>query len=80
MKPKNVAAIATVAFGLPTLAAAQSADANGDGVLTIEEVQVVAPNVDADTFTVMDTNGDGSLDQDEIQIAQEAGILPPDNS
>ncbi|KIC43874.1 hypothetical protein RA28_17825 [Ruegeria sp. ANG-S4] len=66
-------------IGLPMLAAAQSMDADGDGVLTLEEVQAVAPTVDSETFTVMDTNGDGTLDQDEVQVAQDAGVLPPSN-
>ncbi|MEX0306004.1 MAG: hypothetical protein AB3N12_01340 [Ruegeria sp.] len=77
MITKQVAVLAAVAFGLPTLVAAQSADVNGDGVLTIEEVQAVAPTVDVETFSAMDANGDGTLDQSEIQVAKEAGILPP---
>lgn len=80
MKPRNLAILATVTFGIPALAFAQSsADANGDGVLTIEEVQAVLPDMDADTFSVMDANGDGALDQAEITVAQEAGLLPPSN-
>ncbi|MEX0307697.1 MAG: hypothetical protein AB3N12_09955 [Ruegeria sp.] len=80
MKPQILAAISALALGLPTLAIAQSAaDANGDGVLTIDEVQAVVPDVDAEGFAQMDANGDGALDQDEITIAQEAGLLPPSN-
>lgn len=77
MKPQNLAVISAIALGLPALAMAQSAaDTNGDGVLTIDEVQAVVPEVDADTFSAMDANGDGALDQDEVAIAQEAGLLP----
>ncbi|MEO1108319.1 MAG: hypothetical protein AAFX90_10390 [Pseudomonadota bacterium] len=80
MKPQHLAVISAFALGLPALALAQSsADANGDGVLTIEEVQAVVPEVDTDTFSAMDANGDGALDQDEIAVAQEAGLLPPSN-
>lgn len=80
MKPQYLIVATAFALGLPGLAAAQSeADANGDGVLTIEEVQAVVPEVDTDTFSVMDANGDGALDQDEVAIAQEAGLLPPSN-
>ncbi|CUH48560.1 hypothetical protein [Ruegeria atlantica] len=80
MKPQNLAIISAFVLGLPAMAAAQSsADTNGDGVLTIEEVQAVLPEVDADGFSAMDANGDGSLDSDEIAIAQEAGLLPPSN-
>lgn len=78
MKPQFLTAISVLALGLPTLAAAQSsADTNGDGVLTIEEVQAVLPEVDADGFSAMDANGDGALDEAEIAVAQEAGLLPP---
>ncbi|WP_170325035.1 hypothetical protein [Ruegeria arenilitoris] len=77
MKPQILTAISVLALGLPTLAVAQaSADANGDGVLTIEEVQAVLPDVDADGFAAMDANGDGALDEAEIAVAQEAGLLP----
>ncbi|CUJ94477.1 EF hand [Ruegeria denitrificans] len=77
MKPQTLAAISAIALGLPALAVAQSsADANGDGVLTIEEVQAVVPGVDADVFSAMDANGDGALDEAEIAVAQEAGLLP----
>lgn len=80
MKPKNLALLTAFTLSLPTLALAQSsADADGDGVLTFEEVQAAAPEVDTDTFSAMDANGDGVLDTDEIAIAQEAGLLPPSN-
>ncbi len=78
MKPQYLIGISIAALTLPGLVSAQSAaDANGDGVLTIEEVQAVSPNVDADTFSAMDANGDGALDADEVAVAQEAGLLPP---
>ncbi|WP_171129652.1 MULTISPECIES: hypothetical protein [unclassified Ruegeria] len=78
MKPQNLTLISAIAIGLPTLGLAQSsADTNGDGVLTIEEVQAILPDIDADSFALMDANGDGALDVDEIAIAQEAGLLPP---
>jgi len=80
MKPQKLAALSALALGLPALAVAQStADTNGDGVLTIEEVQAVVPDVDAEGFSAMDANGDGALDADEIAVAQEAGLLPSTN-
>ncbi len=80
MKPNKVAVVAAIAFGLPVVAFAQSgADANGDGVLTIDEVQAVVPEMDADGFSQLDANGDGALDQAEIAAAQEAGLLPASN-
>lgn len=69
-----------VAMTLPALAMGQSAtdlDVNGDGVLTIDEVQASFPDVTTDSFTAMDLNADGALDGDEIAAAQEAGLMPP---
>ena len=56
--------------------AATSADANGDGVLTIDEVQAVMPEITAESFSAMDTNADGTLDAAEIEAAQSAGLMP----
>lgn len=64
-------------FGLATTALASTAvDANGDGLLTIEEVQAAFPEVGADTFSEMDANADGALDSAEVAAAQEAGLIP----
>lgn len=66
-------------LGFPALAMGQGAselDANGDGVLTLDEVQASYPEVTADMFTAMDLNADGALDVDEVTAAQEAGMLP----
>ena len=51
-------------------------DANGDGMLTVDEVQAVFPDVTAEEFSAMDLNADGGLDDAEIQAAQEAGLMP----
>ncbi len=80
MKPYYLIGISIAALTLPGVLLAQSStDANGVGVLTIEEIQAVLPDVDADTFSAMDANGDGALDADEVAVAQEAGLLPPSN-
>ncbi|WP_299370027.1 hypothetical protein [uncultured Tateyamaria sp.] len=67
------------ALAVPALAMGQAAselDTNGDGVLTIDEVQASFPEVTSDGFTAMDLNADGALDADEIAAAQEAGLMP----
>lgn len=66
-------------IALPALAMGQGAtdlDANGDGMLSVEEVQVAFPDVTAETFMAMDTNTDGLLDADEVALAQESGLMP----
>jgi len=76
---KYAALTAIAALAFPALAMGQSAaemDVNGDGVLTIDEVQASFPEVTSDQFTVMDLNADGALDADEIAAAQQAGLMP----
>ncbi len=78
---KQAPILVTVSFlvGLPVAALAQSAadlDTNGDGLLTIDEVQAAFPDMGTDTFTAMDLNADGALDAEEIAAAQEAGLMP----
>ena len=66
-------------FGLSSAGialAATAADTNGDGLLTIDEVQAAMPEVSVDAFNAMDTNADGSLDAAEVEAAQEAGLMP----
>lgn len=68
------------ALAIPALAMGQGAaelDTNGDGVLTIDEVQASFPEVTSDAFTAMDLNADGALDANEVAAAQEAGLMPP---
>lgn len=71
--------ITAAVIALPAFAMAQSMadmDANGDGVLTIDEVQAVFPDVSTDSFSAMDLNADGALDGSEVASAQEAGLMP----
>ncbi len=49
---------------------------NGDGLLSVTEVQAVFPDVTAEQFSAMDLNADGALDDAEVQAATEAGMMP----
>lgn len=72
-----VLATATIlAFGA-TAAQAQTvvADTNGDGVYSIEELQVAYPDLTADAFAEMDVDGSGQIDADELQAAREQGLI-----
>lgn len=71
---KAVTALALLLAGAAW--AATEADTNGDGVLTIDEVQAVMPDITAEAFNQMDLNADGALDADEIKAAQDAGLMP----
>ncbi|MCE8009299.1 hypothetical protein [Aestuariivita sp.] len=78
MKKTVLTLIAAFGLALPATAfAATELDANGDGVLTIDEVQAVYPDITAEAFIAMDVNADGALDDDEVVAAQEAGMMPP---
>ncbi|SLN09756.1 EF hand [Roseovarius gaetbuli] len=51
-------------------------DANGDGMLSVSEVQAAYPDISAETFSEVDTNSDGALDEAELIAGQEQGLLP----
>ncbi|MCK0167008.1 EF-hand domain-containing protein [Jannaschia sp. S6380] len=50
-------------------------DADGDGNVSLEELQAAYPEVTADAFASMDTDADGVLSADELQAAIDAGML-----
>ncbi len=77
MKLITKTTVAAIALMSASAAFAQlAADANGDGVLTIDEVQAAYPDITAESFSTMDLNADGALDEAEVQSAQEAGLMP----
>ncbi|MCW5724947.1 MAG: EF-hand domain-containing protein [Maricaulaceae bacterium] len=47
----------------------EEADANGDGVVTFEELRMVNPDVTAEEFNAADLSGDGMLSRDEYDAA-----------
>ncbi|MHA6262090.1 EF-hand domain-containing protein [Arenibacterium sp. CAU 1754] len=74
---KTIFLTTAIALGLSTASwAATELDTNGDGMLTLDEVQAVYPDVTPETFSSMDVNADGALDDDEVVAAQEAGMMP----
>lgn len=56
--------------------AATELDTNGDGFVTLEEVQAAHPEITPESFQAMDSNADGALDEEEIAAAQEGGVMP----
>ncbi len=66
-------ALATTAFAAGSLT---DMDTNGDGLLTVEEVQAVYPEMTAEQFSQIDVNADGAIDDAELGAAQEAGLIP----
>ena len=77
---KFTAKLTSFAFATTSaLAAGESAvtiDTNGDGVVTVDEMQAVFPDVSAETFAALDVNNDGALDDSEMVAGQEQGLIP----
>lgn len=69
-------------IGSITLATAANAvtladlDADGDGMVTFEELSAVLPDVSEEVFSTADLNADGMIDEEELTGAQDVGILP----
>ena len=62
------------------LMAQEGMDANGDGVFSYDEMLVAIPELTEETFIAIDVSGDGLVDPEEYAAAQEAGLVPADES
>jgi EF hand domain-containing protein len=51
-------------------------DADGDGMVTLTELQAMYPDFTQDAFTAADTDASGALDEAEFAAAVEAEIVP----
>ena len=74
---KRIIALAAI-LGLgagAALAQTMVEDTDGDGVYSLEELQVAFPELTDEVFTTVDTNADGVVDADELAAAEEAGVL-----
>ncbi|MCZ4351582.1 EF-hand domain-containing protein [Roseovarius aestuarii] len=75
----GMGALANSAVAQSSMTMAESVvelDANGDGVMTIDEMMAAYPEMTADQFSQLDTNGDGALDDAEMVAGQEQGLIP----
>ncbi|PIE12518.1 MAG: hypothetical protein CSA70_09365 [Rhodobacterales bacterium] len=73
MKP--ILAVLTMVALPGALLAATEIDADGDGLLSFEEVQAVFPDVTEAQFMAMDLNEDGTLNDEEAAAAEKAGLM-----
>lgn len=67
-------------FGLAAGAVAaefSDADADGDGVLNVEEFAVLYPELPEGTFALVDIDETGTVTEGEMSDALSAGVLPP---
>lgn len=73
------AAVFALSVSATAMSAESSADTDGDGLLSYNELLAAYPDLTEETFTAIDTNADGAVDADEMKVAQEAGLLPANN-
>ena len=81
MKKTTLALAALATLLTPMLASADmlaELDTNGDGAVTVDELQAVYPDMTAESFSEMDINDDCLLHADEITAAEEAGTINQD--
>ncbi len=69
----KTALFATLFAGFATAAMAQEIefedlDTDGDGMLSMEEVTDVLPEISEDQLTIADANGDGMIDEAEYEV------------
>lgn len=65
-----------IALSATAVSAQSEIDADGDGLLSYNELLAAYPAMTEENFTAIDTNSDGAVDADEMKIAEEAGLLP----
>ena len=53
-----------------------SADTDGDGAFSYEELVAVYPDMTEEAFMAIDTDADGSASAEEMTAAMDAGLLP----
>ena len=71
------ASLTLAALTISTAAFAMSdADANGDKLLTIDEMKATYPEISEDQFMQADANSDGVINAQELSDATQAGVLP----
>lgn len=73
---RTILALGLVAFTAPAFAQAAdfaTADTNGDGLVTMEELKAALPDITAEAATAADTDGDGMLNEEEYGVVANAG-------
>jgi Ca2+-binding EF-hand superfamily protein len=74
----GLAAVTTALLAAPAFAA--TLDADGDGLVTLEEMTAAMPEISEETFMLIDANADGTVDAEELAAAEQAGTIPPQDS
>ncbi len=75
MKPARFA-LAVLLAGTTTAFAQDALDADGDGMVSLAELQAVYADFAEADFAEVDIDGDGLLNGDEMALATESGMIP----
>lgn len=70
----TLGAVSALAVG-PVHAAELLGDSDGNGTLSLAEVQALYPLVTQAVYTAADTNHDGVLDEGELKTGEESGAI-----
>jgi len=71
--PLALVLLAGVGFATTSM---DEVDSDGDGLLTLDELQAAYPTLTAEMFETIDTDANGVLDLEEVAAAEEAELLP----
>ena len=80
MNGKTIALAAAMALGgMQAMAddALPVQDTDGNGIFSLEEMQVAVPDMTAEAYAAVDTNADGGVDATELAAAITAGTVKP---
>lgn len=72
---KATLTLAALTFATASFAMSD-ADANGDKLLTMDEVKAAYPEISEDQFMQAYADSDGVLSEQELSDATQAGVLP----
>lgn len=79
LRPVLTALVAVIGTGIVAtgyaMGQAETMDADGDGLVTLSELQTAMPDMTEAEFAALDANADGALDAGELAAAQEAGLI-----
>ena len=62
--------------GVAYAASFEEVDANGDGMITPDELAAAYPDAGEDAVAAIDADSDGQISEEEHTAAVEAGLLP----
>jgi hypothetical protein len=75
IRPMLAAFFAAIFATGAALGQADTADTDGDGMLSYTELLLVMPDMTEEDFAALDANEDGMLDAEEVAAAEEAGLI-----